>query len=189
MLQFIENAKTTKQGFIIFVKNPLSMKQVILNHTQIEQKINRLAFQIIENTFELDTIYIAGITGNGIILAEKLKTIIEKNTSQKIVLFEVILDKDKPLSQSIEMTIDAKELEGKTVILIDDVLNSGKTMQYGLMKVLEQPVHKIYTVVLVDRKHRRFPIKANFFGLRLTTTLHNHVEVSLEEGNYSAQLS
>lgn len=164
------------------------MKQVILTHTQIEQKINRLAFQLIENTFELDTIYIGGITGNGIILAEKLKKIIENNSEQKIILFEVILDKESPLSQSIELTIDPKELEGKTIILVDDVLNSGKTMQYGLMKILEQPVFKIYTVVLIDRKHRRYPIKANFFGLRLTTILMDHVEVSLAEGNYSAQL-
>jgi pyrimidine operon attenuation protein/uracil phosphoribosyltransferase len=164
------------------------MKQVILTHTQIDQKINRLAFQLIENTFELDTIYIGGITGNGIILAQKLKKIIESNSEQKIVLFEIILDKDTPLSTPIELTISPEELNGKTVILVDDVLNSGKTMQYGLMKILEQPVYKIYTVVLVDRKHRRYPIKANFFGLRLTTILMDHVEVSLKEGDYSAQL-
>ncbi|MBC9812847.1 phosphoribosyltransferase [Crocinitomicaceae bacterium CZZ-1] len=164
------------------------MKQIILTHTQIEQKINRLAFQLIENTFELDTIYIGGITGNGIVLAEKLKKIIEHNSDQKIVLFEVILDKEQPLSQPIQLTIDPQELNDKTVVLVDDVLNSGKTMQYGLMKILEQPVYKIYTVVLIDRKHRRYPIKANFFGLRLTTILMDHVEVSLAEGNYSAQL-
>ena len=164
------------------------MKQIILTHTQIEQKINRLAFQLIENTFELDTIYIGGITGNGIVLAEKLKNIIEHNSDQKIVLFEVILDKERPLSQPIQLTIDPADLNGKTIVLVDDVLNSGKTMQYGLMKILEQPVYKIYTVVLIDRKHRRYPIKANFFGLRLTTILMDHVEVSLAEGNYSAQL-
>ncbi len=164
------------------------MKQIILTHTQIEQKINRLAFQLIENTFELDTIYIGGITGNGIVLAEKLKNIIEHNSDQKIVLFEVILDKEQPLSQPIQLTIDPADLNGKTIVLVDDVLNSGKTMQYGLMKILEQPVYKIYTVVLIDRKHRRYPIKANFFGLRLTTILMDHVEVSLAEGNYSAQL-
>lgn len=164
------------------------MKQIILTHTQIEQKINRLAFQLIENTFELDTIYIGGITGNGIVLAEKLKNIIEHNSDQKIVLFEVILDKEQPLSQPIQLTIAPADLNGKTIVLVDDVLNSGKTMQYGLMKILEQPVYKIYTVVLIDRKHRRYPIKANFFGLRLTTILMDHVEVSLAEGNYSAQL-
>lgn len=164
------------------------MKQIILTHIQIEQKINRLAHQLLENTFELDTIYIGGITGNGIILAEKLKKIIEKNSAQKVILFEVVLDKEAPLSKPIELTIDAKELSEQTAILVDDVLNSGKTMQYSLMKILEQPVYKIYTVTLIDRKHRRYPIKANFFGLRLTTILMDHVEVSLAEGNYSAQL-
>jgi pyrimidine operon attenuation protein/uracil phosphoribosyltransferase len=115
-------------------------------------------------------------------------TLEESTSEQKIVLFEIILDKDTPLSTPIELTISPEELNGKTVILVDDVLNSGKTMQYGLMKILEQPVYKIYTVVLVDRKHRRYPIKANFFGLRLTTILMDHVEVSLKEGDYSAQL-
>ncbi|HLU87852.1 MAG TPA: phosphoribosyltransferase family protein [Taishania sp.] len=164
------------------------MKQVILSHTQIEQKINRLAFQLMENTFEIETVYIGGITGNGIILAEKLKKIIEANTNQKVELFEIILDKDTPLSTPIQLTIEPERLNGQTVILVDDVLNSGKTMQYGLMKVLEQPVYKVMTVVLIDRKHRRFPIKANFFGLRLTTILKDHVEVSLADGNYAAQL-
>jgi pyrimidine operon attenuation protein / uracil phosphoribosyltransferase len=164
------------------------MKQIILSHTQIEQKINRLAFQLIENTFELDTLYIGGITGNGIVLAKKFKAIIEQNTNQKIILFEIKLDKDKPLEHPIDLTIDPSELDKKTVILVDDVLNSGKTMQYALMKILEQAVYKIYTVVLVERKHRRFPIKANFFGLRLTTILQDHVEVTYQDGQFSAQL-
>lgn len=187
-MHFLPLSCLPRKGFIIFVQNQYTMKQVILNHIQIEQKINRLAFQIIENTFELDTIYIGGIIGNGVILAEKLKRVIENNSSQKCILFEVSLDKDNPLDQPINLSIELNDLEGKTVILVDDVLNSGKTMQYGLMKILECPVRKIYTVVLVDRKHRRYPIKANFFGLRLTTILQNHVDVSLEEGNYSAQL-
>lgn len=165
------------------------MKQEILSHIQIEQKINRLAHQLIENTFELDTIYIGGIVGNGYILAEKLKKIMEENTNQKIILFEITLDKNNPLSQPIELSIKTNELDSQTVILVDDVLNSGRTMQYALMKILEQSAYKIYTVTLIDRKHRRYPIKANFFGLRLTTILKDHVEVSLEEGSYSAQLS
>lgn len=164
------------------------MEQIILSHKQIEQKINRLAFQLIENTFDLDEIYIGGITGNGIILAEKIKRIIELNSDQKIILFEIDLDKDTPLSKPIQLSIPSKSLENQTVVLIDDVVNSGKTMQYALMKILEQAVKKVYTVTLIDRKHRRFPIKTNFFGLRLTTTLKNHVGVSFDSGKYSAQL-
>lgn len=164
------------------------MKQEILNHQQIEQKINRLAFQLMENTFELDTIYIGGITGNGIILGQLLKQVIEANSTQNVVLFEIILDKDQPYSQPIEITIDGSKLNGQTVIIVDDVLNSGKTMQHGLVKILEQEPRHIYTVVLVDRKHRRFPIKANFFGLRLSTILQDHIEVSLEPHQYKALL-
>ncbi len=164
------------------------MKQEILNHQQIEQKINRLAFQLLENTFALETIYIGGITGNGIILADLLKNVMQQHTEQKIILFEIILDKESPLSQPVKLTIDGKELQNKTVIIVDDVLNSGKTMQYGLIKILEEQPRHIYTVVLIDRKHRRFPIKANFFGLRLSTILQDHIAVSLESNNYSAQL-
>lgn len=164
------------------------MKQEILNHQQIEQKINRLAFQLMENTFALDTIYLGGITGNGIILAELLKKIIQQNSTQKIELFEIILDKENPYSQPIELTIDDNKLSNQTVIIVDDVLNSGKTMQYGLVKILEQEPRHIYTVVLVDRKHRRYPIKANFFGLRLSTILQDHIDVSLEKDNYKALL-
>ncbi len=164
------------------------MKQEILNHQQIEQKINRLAFQLMENTFDLETLYLGGITGNGIILAELLKTVIEQNSTQKIELFEIILDKEKPYSHPIELTMDGEKLKNQTVIVIDDVLNSGKTMQYGLVKILEQEPRHIYTVVLVDRKHRRYPIKANFFGLRLSTILQDHIDVSLKEGNYKALL-
>lgn len=164
------------------------MKQEILNHQQIEQKINRLAFQLMENTFELNTIYIGGITGNGIILGQLLKQVIEANSDQNVVLFEIILDKDQPYSQPIEITIEGPKLKGQTVIIVDDVLNSGKTMQHGLVKILEQEPRHIYTVVLVDRKHRRFPIKANFFGLRLSTILQDHIEVSLEPNQYKALL-
>ena len=164
------------------------MKQEILNHQQIEQKINRLAFQIMENTFELDTIYIGGITGNGIILGDLLKKVIEQHSEQKVELFEIQLDKENPYQAPIEITIDGSLLKGETVIIVDDVLNSGKTMQHGLIKILEQEPRHIYTVVLVDRKHRRYPIKANFFGLRLSTILQDHIEVSLAPNQYSAQL-
>jgi len=165
------------------------MQQVILSHLQIEQKINRLAHQILENTFEEKTVFIAGIVGNGSILAELITEIIQKNTNQKINFFTIKMDKDTPLSSPIELSIDEQEINDGCVILIDDVLNSGKTMQYALGKLLEQPLRIIKTVALVDRKHRRYPIKADFVGLSLSTTLKEHVKVSLEKGNYSAHLN
>lgn len=165
------------------------MKQLILSHREIEQKIQRLAHQILENTFETETIYIGGITGNGSILAQKIKSIIEKHSDQELVLFDLKVNKDLPLSEPIELSIDEGRLKDGSIVLIDDVLNSGKTMQYALIKLLEHPTRMIKTVALVDRKHRRYPIKADFVGLSLSTTLKEHVEVSLEEGNYAAYLN
>lgn len=165
------------------------MKQLILSHQQIEQKINRLAHQILENTFETETILLGGIVGNGSVLAQKIKAIIEQHSNQRIVFFELKINKDLPLSEPIELSISEDLLKNGSIVLIDDVLNSGKTMQYALIKLLEHPTHMIKTVALVDRKHRRYPIKADFVGLSLSTTLKEHVEVSLENGNYAAFLN
>lgn len=165
------------------------MQQEILSHLQIEQKINRLAHQILENTFEEETVFIGGIAGNGSILAKLLTEIIQKNSQQTIELFEIKMNKDTPLSSPIELSIQPSLINNGCVILIDDVLNSGKTMQYALGKLLEQPLRIIKTVALVDRKHRRYPIKADFVGLSLSTTLKEHVKVSLEKGNFSAHLN
>ncbi len=164
------------------------MEQIILSHLQIEQKINRLAHQILENTFEEEQYFIAGIAGNGSLLAKLLKDVIAKHSDQKIELIEISMDKDLPLSAPILLSIENEKLDKSCVILVDDVLNSGKTMQYALGKLLERPLRMIKTVALVDRKHRRYPIKADFVGLSLSTTLKEHVKISLEQGNYFAQL-
>jgi len=164
------------------------MNQEILNHLQIEQKINRLAHQILENTFDETTIYVGGINGNGMLLAQLLTAVLKQNSSQEIISYEILMNKEKPLEQAIELSISAASIQDACVILVDDVLNSGKTMQYALGKILEQPVRMIKTVALVDRKHRRFPIKADFVGLSLSTTLKDRVEVSLIPNNFSAQL-
>jgi pyrimidine operon attenuation protein/uracil phosphoribosyltransferase len=86
------------------------------------------------------------------------------------------------------LSIDEKELKKGFIILVDDVINSGKTMQYALMKFLEQATKAIKTVALVDRQHRRYPIKTDFAGLGLSTTLKNHVEVDLNESDSKAYL-
>jgi len=165
------------------------MKQQIMNHQQIERKINRLAFQIIEHTYGIQTVYIGGVQGNGYVLAEKMIRFIQQQSDQQFVLFEIALHKHHPLQHSIAISIPEQTLNQQTVFLVDDVINSGKTMQYALMKIIQQPVHEVYTAVLIDRQHRKFPIQANFFGLSLSTTLQNHINVSLADNHYSAVLS
>lgn len=155
------------------------MQTTILNKIEIERKITRLAHQIIENTFEEKKLYIGGICGNGIKLAERLKEIICQHSTQEIVVFEITIDKDHPWDHPIQLSIPEAELESGFILLVDDVLNSGKTMQYALVKLLEQQTKAIKTVTLVDRTHRRYPIKADFTGISLSTTLKERVEIKL----------
>jgi pyrimidine operon attenuation protein/uracil phosphoribosyltransferase len=162
--------------------------QIVLSKIQIDQKITRLAHQILENSSEEKTIFLAGICGNGIKIAKQLEVIINSNSSVKTHVFEISLSKDKPLEFPIEATISTSELNGGFIVLIDDVLNSGKTMQYALLKLLEVPVRAIKTVALVDRRHRRYPIKCDYVGITLSTTLKNRVEIDFENDNYQAVL-
>ncbi len=151
----------------------------ILNHLDINRKITRLAHELLENSFEEPVLYVGGICGNGILIAEELKKIIESHSEQEIHVFEILINKDEPWKDGVKLTIDESRLKNAYIILVDDVLNSGKTMQYALMKFLEGPTKSIKTLALVDRTHRRYPIKADFVGLSLSTTLKERVEVEL----------
>ena len=162
--------------------------QIVLTKTQIDQKITRLAHQIIENSYGERHIFIGGICGNGKILANALGEIIKSNSELEVTIFEINLHKDQPLQHEINLSVDSESLKDSFIVLVDDVLNSGKTMQYALMKLLEKPVKAIKTVSLVDRRHRRYPIKADFVGITLTTTLQERVEMDLTQKDYFAYL-
>lgn len=156
------------------------MNTIVLNETQIEQKIKRIAYEILENNFEAETLFLFGIKGNGMVLAEELTKILKNISDQKIISGEITVNKQNPLNQEIKTSIDLTQIKGQTVILIDDVINSGKTMQYALIKLLEYPTKRIKTVALVDRKHRRYPIRCDYVGLTLSTTLQDRIEVNLD---------
>jgi pyrimidine operon attenuation protein/uracil phosphoribosyltransferase len=105
-----------------------------------------------------------------------------------VVLFQIIIDKEEPWATPISLSIDELELKNGYIILVDDVINSGKTMQYALLKFLQQATHSIKVLALVDRQHRRFPIKADFVGLSLSTTLKDRVEIDLSSSRFFAFL-
>lgn len=151
--------------------------QQILSKKDIDQKIIRLGYQVLENCFEEREIYLGGICGNGLKMAERIKEIIQSESDQKIEVFEIKVNKDEPWSEPIGLSIPQEKLKNAYILLIDDVLNSGKTMQHALIKFLEQPTKAIKTVALVDRTHRRYPIKADFVGISLSTTLKERVEI------------
>lgn len=156
------------------------MSTVILTQQQIGQKIKRIAFQILENNIEQDAIFIAGISGNGYIFAQKLKEQLDEISTKDITLCEVKMDKKRPLD-SVSTSIPINDLADRSIVLVDDVLNSGRTLVHAVRYLLQVPLKRIKTAVLVNRNHKDFPVKSDFKGISLSTSLEEHVEVDLEK--------
>lgn len=163
------------------------MNNVILNHNEINHKIRRIAFQIYESNVNEKEVILAGIDSNGYILAKKLKTVLQKISDINPVLCKVIIDKKNP-GKEIKTSISAVEYRNKSLVLVDDVLNSGTTLIYGVKHFLDVPLKQFKTAVLVNRNHKKYPVKADFKGISLSTSLHEHVEVFLEGKNYEVFL-
>jgi len=165
-------------------------KTIILNSKQIEQKVNRIAYEIYENNYQEEEIIIAGIYQNGYLLAEKIADFLKKISKIKITLIEIKLDKENPASKDIKISLTKKQIENKVIVLVDDVLNSGKTLIFGAKPFLDTPIKRLHTAVLVNRGHHRYPMLADFVGLSLSTTLQEHITVELDKkGKEAAYLS
>ncbi|MCB0443835.1 MAG: phosphoribosyltransferase [Flavobacterium sp.] len=160
----------------------------ILTHQEIEQKIKRIAYQIYETFVDEKVIVLAGITKNGYILAEKLAKELNKISSLEIELCEVKINKNNPF-EPITTSLSKDEYRNKGLVLIDDVLHSGTTLVYGVRHFLDVPLKKFKTAVLVDRNHKKYPVKADFKGISLSTSLHEHVHVIFEQNTSYAYLS
>lgn len=163
-------------------------KNIILNHQEIEHKIKRIAYQIYETFIDDNEIIIAGIAANGFEFAKKLAFELEIISPMKPILCEVFIDKTNPKAR-IRTSIDNEVYENKNLVLVDDVLNSGTTLVYGVKHFLEVDLKKFKTAVLVDRNHKKYPVKADFKGISLSTSLLEHVNVVFESGNNHAFLS
>jgi pyrimidine operon attenuation protein/uracil phosphoribosyltransferase len=163
-------------------------QNIILTHQEIEHKIKRIAYQIYETFVEEDSIVLAGIATNGYIFAEKLAAVLNSISTIKVILCEVKINKTNPNSE-IFTSISKEEYQNKGIVLVDDVLNSGSTLMYGVKHFLDVPLKKFKTTVLVDRNHKKYPIKVDFKGISLSTSSHEHVSVVFEENNSFAELS
>lgn len=152
---------------------------LILDSKQIQQKINRIAYQILEDNIDEKEIVFAGIWDRGYKLAVRLEETIKEISEFKTTLLRIDLEKQS--SKLVAKTdLPESNWKNKVVILVDDVLNSGKTLAYGLGVFLNTPHKKIRTVVLVDRSHKIFPIATDFVGLELATVLKEHVDVIMD---------
>lgn len=163
-------------------------QNIILNNQEIEHKIKRIAYQIYETFVDDKTIVIAGIADNGYILAQKIAAVLKEISTIEILLCEVFINKLNP-NDLIKTSIDKEIYQNKGIVLVDDVLNSGTTLVYGVKHFLEVPTKKLKTVVLVDRNHKKYPVKVDFKGISLSTSSHEHVSIVFEKENSYAILS
>ena len=149
---------------------------IILTNEQINHKIKRIAYQILESNSTEKEIVLAGITGNGYILSKKIKGVLSQISDVNIQLCEVKIDKKKPRNK-IVTSLNSIDYKNKSLVLVDDVLNSGTTLMYGVKHFLEVPLKRFKTAVLVNRNHKKYPIKADFKGVSLSTTLQDNITV------------
>lgn len=154
-------------------------KSLVLNSKQLSQKIRRIAFEIYENNFSEKSIVLAGIDGQGYAFAKILEKELNAISSIKTLLVKVSLDKLSPVQSEVKIDSPVKDMKKKCVILIDDVLNSARTLAYGMKPFLVAEVKKVEVAVLVNRSHTLFPIVPTYTGFELATTLTDHVEVKL----------
>lgn len=160
---------------------------IILNHDEINHKIRRIAFQIYESNVNEKQIVLAGIDSNGYVFAKKLKTVLQKISEIDVMLCKVMIDKKNPLL-AIKTSLTPDEYKNKSLVLVDDVLNSGTTLIYGVKHFLNVPLKQFKTAVLINRNHKKYPIKADYKGLSLSTSLHEHVQIDLDGKYFEAVL-
>lgn len=160
---------------------------IILDNEQIKHKIKRIAYQIYENNVEEQSIVLAGIANKGFLFAKRLKVVLEEISDLEVILCEVRIDKKNPLNK-ISTSVSSDTYQNKSVVLVDDVLNSGTTLIYGVKHFLDVPLKRFKTVVLVDRSHKKYPVKADFKGISLSTSLNETVNVHFKEGKDRVEL-
>ena len=163
-------------------------RTVILSSSEIEHKLNRMAYEIAEDNYDEKEIFLIGIKRRGTWLANELSHRIQKIADLDIQIKTILLDKRNPLNEDIDFNQEVEALNGKVVILVDDVANSGRTMCYAIKPLLSYLPKKIRVAVLVDRMHKKFPIISDYVGLSLSTTLQEYITFDLEDSEPSVYL-
>lgn len=163
-------------------------KTIILTKEQIKFTTKRIAYQIYETYINEEEIVIAGVANSGYTFAQKISEALQEISPIKVILCEVRIDKQNPINP-IETSLDSAEYANKSVVLVDDVLNSGATLIYGVKHFLDVPLKKLKTAVLVDRNHKNYPVKADFKGISLSTSLLEHIQVVFDGEEEYAYLS
>jgi pyrimidine operon attenuation protein/uracil phosphoribosyltransferase len=152
-------------------------RKYILDKEVAAKKLQRIAYEILENNMDEERIILAGIPENGAVIAKTIQKILSDISSLKTELITISLDKRQPKEITLSKKMDFND---QVVIIVDDVVNSGKTLMYSVKPFLDFQPKKIQTLVLVERSHNNFPVQPDYVGLSLSTTLQEHIFVEVE---------
>lgn len=155
-----------------------SKKNYILSKEVVEKKLRRMAYEIIENNIEEKEIIIAGVRESGSVVARVIQKMLGEISPIKTDLITIALDKKQPAEVTLSKAFD---FNNKVIILIDDVSNSGKTLLYALKPFINSHPKKIQTLVLVERTHTSFPVRPDYVGLSIATTIQEHIFVEVKD--------
>jgi pyrimidine operon attenuation protein/uracil phosphoribosyltransferase len=157
----------------------MSERTIVLDHERVQRKLERIAHQLHEENHEEQGIILVGIAPRGLALAKRLQARLKEISELQVDLVTLQLDKDKPLKAPVKLSLELDALRDRTVVLVDDVLMSGRTLMHAAAHLVSVPLKRLTTVVLVDRRHRSYPIRADIVGLTLSTTTQEHISVEL----------
>ena len=163
----------------------MDQKTLILDNKAVHQKLNRIAYQILEDTYKEQEVYFLGLQENGHTIASIITDIIGDQKQCHLIPFTI--DKKNPVKGDIQMNLNLEDLNDKTVIICDDVANTGRILSYAIKPLLSVYPKKIRVMVLVDRKHKKYPVSADFVGLSLATTMQEHITVEFDN-NHQAKV-
>ena len=156
-------------------------KTLVIDAIALERKITRMAWELYERHFSESHLVMVGISNSGYTLAGRIAEKIQQISPLSVQLLELSVNKRAPQKGPTTLHASLEVLDNQAVVVIDDVLNAGTTLIYAVQYLLNAPVRRMTTAVLVDRNHKSFPIKADVKGLSLSTSLHDQVDVSWEE--------
>jgi pyrimidine operon attenuation protein / uracil phosphoribosyltransferase len=155
----------------------------VLNHYQISQKITRLSYEILENNLDEDEIILAGVNNNGFRFAQLLLDSLSKISNKTFLLSKIELNPSNPTDFPIETDLTSDSIKNKSIIVVDDVANTGRTIFYAFSVYMNALPKKIEVAVLVDRKHKMFPVKVDYVGLSLATTIQENIIAVLQQSD------
>jgi pyrimidine operon attenuation protein/uracil phosphoribosyltransferase len=157
--------------------NSVQTRTAILDEESVKRKIRRMALEVAEQNTGESEVIIAGIVGNGEIVARSIANELKKMASFTVKVITIQLNKKELSDVVLEPWVEIQE---KTIIIVDDVANTGKTLFYALKPFISSSPRKIQTLALVERSHKQFPIQTDYTGLSIATTLQEHIAVETE---------